>query len=98
MAGKKNKFMVVFSDGEDLNSEVSTQTVMEAARQISNFGVYTVDYMPTESLDGFLKRMASSHNGRAWKARSAEELLPIFKSFSSTLHWCWKMPPNCRFD
>jgi len=82
---KSNKFMVVFSDGDDINSEIDTETVTEAARDIPNFSGYTVDYMPTDSLDPFLGAFAADHDGRAWKARSATELLPIFEAFSSTL-------------
>jgi outer membrane protein OmpA-like peptidoglycan-associated protein len=36
-------------------------------------------------MDPFLSRMATSHSGRVWKAASAEELLPVFQAFSSTL-------------
>jgi outer membrane protein OmpA-like peptidoglycan-associated protein/Mg-chelatase subunit ChlD len=82
---KSNKFMVVFTDGEDLNSSIKDEAVMKAAKNIPNFGAYTVDYMPAESVNSFLKAFAQDNNGHVWKASSAEELMPIFAQFSSTL-------------
>ncbi len=82
---KSNKFMVVFTDGEDINSSVKDDDVIEAARNIPNFGAYSVDYMPTKNLDKFLASFAKGNNGHIWKANSAAELTPIFAQFSSTL-------------
>jgi outer membrane protein OmpA-like peptidoglycan-associated protein len=82
---KSNKFMVVMTDGEDLNSGVSESAVSEAAKTVQNFGAFTVDYMPSKTLDDFLSAFASENNGQVRKAGSAEELVPIFKEFSSTL-------------
>ncbi len=82
---KSNKFMVVFTDGEDLNSAVKDEDVMAAAQGIPNFAAYCVDFMPAKTTDAFLKTFALEHNGHIWKAQSAAQLLPIFNSFSSTL-------------
>jgi hypothetical protein len=85
MPARSNKFMVVFSDGEDINSRVTRQEVEQAAKGIDNFSIYAVDYMPTPVLDPFLHRLTSGHGGYAWKAGSAAELMNIFEAFSSTL-------------
>lgn len=85
MPAKSNKFMVVFSDGQDLNSGVKRPDVHRAAKGIANFAVYAVDYMPTEATDKFLQQFSTDNNGRIWKAASANELLPVFEAFSSTL-------------
>jgi outer membrane protein OmpA-like peptidoglycan-associated protein/Mg-chelatase subunit ChlD len=82
---KSNKFMVVLTDGEDLNSVIKRDQVLTTARNIPNFWAYTVDYMPTPSMDDFLKTFAHNHGGHIWKASSAGDLVPIFKAFSSTL-------------
>jgi outer membrane protein OmpA-like peptidoglycan-associated protein/Mg-chelatase subunit ChlD len=82
---KSNKFMVVLSDGEDLNSEIKEVVVSDAAQSVPNFNAFTVDYMPSKTLDPFLSAFAGENSGMVWKASSAEELLPIFKKFSSTL-------------
>ncbi len=82
---KSNKFMVAFTDGEDINSGIKDHVVLEAAKNIPNLGAYTVDYMPTTTLDPFLQTFAKQNNGHIWKASSAAELAPIFKKFSSTL-------------
>jgi outer membrane protein OmpA-like peptidoglycan-associated protein/Mg-chelatase subunit ChlD len=85
MPAKNNKFLAVFSDGEDINSVVKKPDLQNAAKDIANFSVFAVDYMPAPEINPFLNSFAVDHHGRAWKAASAAELLPVFESFSSTL-------------
>ncbi|UCF82967.1 MAG: OmpA family protein [Desulfobacteraceae bacterium] len=85
MPKKSNKFLVVFSDGEDLNSAFKSSVVESEAKGLANFEAFSVDYMPGPTLNPFLKSFAEAHGGRIWKATTATELLPIFKSFSTTL-------------
>lgn len=87
MPDKDNKFMVVFSDGEDFNSKVATVSIEEKAQGLRNFEAYCVDYMPGAKLDRFLTSFAKNHTGRIWKATSASELLPIFQSFTTALRY-----------
>lgn len=87
MPAQDNKFMVVFSDGEDLNSSVSTAFIEEQAKGINNFEAFCVDYMPGARPNRFLASFAASHDGRIWKASSAAELLPIFQAFATTLRY-----------
>ncbi len=82
---KSNKFMVVFTDGEDLNSAVKDDDVMAAAKGIPNFTAFAVDFMPAQTTDKFLQSFAQNNNGHIWKAHSSSELPSIFKRFSSTL-------------
>ena len=81
----ETKFLVVFSDGEDINSAFESNVVEAEGKGIENFEVFAVDYMPGKKMDTFLKSFSEAHGGRVWKATSASELLPIFQSFSSTL-------------
>ena len=85
MPKENTKFLVVFSDGEDINSAFESNVVEAEAEGIENFEVFAVDYMPGKKMDTFLKSFAEAHGGRVWKATSASELLPIFQSFSTTL-------------
>jgi outer membrane protein OmpA-like peptidoglycan-associated protein len=85
MPEKSNKFLVVFSDGEDLNSAFRRGVVKSEAKGIANFEAYAVDYMPGASVSSFLKSFTKTHGGRVWKAASKAELTPIFKSFTTTL-------------
>ena len=85
MPQENNKFMVVFSDGQDLNSRLNKAVVEKEAQGIKNFEAYAVDYMQAVETDKFLKSFAETHGGRVWKATSAANLLPIFQSFSTTL-------------
>jgi outer membrane protein OmpA-like peptidoglycan-associated protein len=82
---KSNKFMVVFSDGEDLNSSIKGKYVMAESKDMSNFSAYAVDFLPGQKFNKFLKSFSQQHSGQVWKASTASELLPIFESFSSTL-------------
>ena len=85
MPANEQKLMVVFSDGEDLNSKYRIPEVTVEAGRIAKLGIYCIDYMPREQTDEFLAGLAGTHGGRIWKARSAAELVPIFQSFKSTI-------------
>jgi outer membrane protein OmpA-like peptidoglycan-associated protein len=85
MPAKENKFLVVFSDGKDLNSQVETDALLSQAGGIDNFTAYTVDFTPATTTDPFLERFAGTAGGRTWKAASASELVPIFEAFSTTI-------------
>lgn len=85
MPEKSNKIMVVFSDGEDINSTATQSDVDRIASQVTNFRAFAVDYMPTAETDPYLSRFTANHAGRILKAASAEELLPAFQAFSSIL-------------
>ncbi len=85
MPEKAHKFLVVFSDGEDINSTIKSSLVGSYANKIPNFEAYSIDYMPASSMDPFLKNFAEGHSGRIWKATSATQLLPIFEAFSTFL-------------
>ncbi|MFZ7127947.1 MAG: OmpA family protein [Desulfobacterales bacterium] len=92
------KFMVVFSDGEDINSAVKGETVREASSGIENFEAYGVDYMPGPGLDSFLQSFTARNGGRTWKASAATDLVPIFKAVSSTMLYryvvSYRFPPS----
>ena len=85
MPREDTKFLVVLSDGEDINSDFEVDFVESEAKGIENFEIFAIDYMPGNTVDKFLKSFAEAHGGRVWKATSASELVPIFKSFSTTL-------------
>ena len=85
MPADSQKFMIVFSDGEDINSKVKGEEVALAAKGVSNFSAYAVDYMDKPGLDTFLTSFAQGHNGMIRKANSANDFLPILKKFSTTI-------------
>ncbi len=80
-----NKFMVVFTDGEDINSAFRGPVVEKAAEGLANFEAYGIDYLPTRSTDPFLRDFSESHGGRVWKATAAKDLVPIFEAVMSKL-------------
>jgi len=85
MPEKSNKFLVVFTDGEDLNSKIKKDVVVKKASELINFSAHTIDFMPTEDTDTFLKTFSENNKGNVWKATSATNLLPVFKKVSTTL-------------
>ncbi|MBI5559075.1 MAG: OmpA family protein [Deltaproteobacteria bacterium] len=85
MPEKSQKFMIVFSDGEDINSTVKPGDLDLAVRGLSNFVAFAVDYMDRPGLDPFLQSFAQGNHGLIRKARSASDFLPIFQQFSTTI-------------
>lgn len=79
------KFLVVFSDGEDLNSRVRAAEVEAAARAVPNLWAYAIDFRPGEAADAFLSAFARNHQGRLWKARTAAEIPASFQSFKNAV-------------
>lgn len=80
-----NKFMVVFSDGDDINSAFGTDIVKAEAGKIVNLKIYAIDFMPTKDKDPFLKALSEQHGGSLWKAASSNQLAAVFKMFATTL-------------
>ncbi|MEW6518176.1 MAG: OmpA family protein [Thermodesulfobacteriota bacterium] len=85
MPEKSQKFMVIFSDGEDINSIIKPVDLQLASAGLKNFTVFAVDYMDKPELDPFLQSFAEGTGGKIRKARSASDFLPIFKQFSTTI-------------
>jgi outer membrane protein OmpA-like peptidoglycan-associated protein/Mg-chelatase subunit ChlD len=85
MPDETQKFMVVFTDGEDINSAYPQSAVRSAVEDLPNLEVYAVDYMPGGQVDPFLQSLTRASGGRTWKATTAGELGPIFEAVSSKL-------------
>lgn len=85
MPEDNNKFMVVFTDGEDINSAYPEDVVRKAAQDIAKLEVYGIDYMPGSGMNPFLSSFTKDHGGKTWKATTAAELEPIFQAVSSKL-------------
>ena len=79
------RFLLVFSDGEDLNSAFKGDVVSQAAQGIPNLHVFAIDYMPDPKLNTFLAGFASQNHGQARKAGSGADLLGLFQQFASRL-------------
>jgi len=92
------RFMVVFSDGEDLNSAFKKDDVFKAAKGIKRFNVYAIDYMERPATDKFLTRFATENSGQIWKAKSETNLVPIFQSVASKMQYyyvvSYQFPPT----
>ncbi|MBI4793234.1 MAG: OmpA family protein [Deltaproteobacteria bacterium] len=85
MPEKSQKFMLVFSDGEDINSIFKTADLQVATSGLQNFTAFAVDYMDRPGLDPFLQSFAEGTGGKIRKAKSADDFLAIFKEFSTTI-------------
>ena len=73
-----NKLMIVFSDGEDINSAFGTDIVQAEADKVANLKIYAIDFMPTNEEDPFLKALSERHGGNLWKATASDQLVVIF--------------------
>ncbi|OGP85856.1 MAG: hypothetical protein A2Z08_01940 [Deltaproteobacteria bacterium RBG_16_54_11] len=92
------RFMVVFSDGEDLNSAYKRDDVFKAAQGLGLFNAYAIDFMPGPGKDKFLTKFTSENHGQIWKAASVTNLVPIFQSVASTMQYyyvvSYVLPPT----
>jgi outer membrane protein OmpA-like peptidoglycan-associated protein len=80
-----NKFMVVFSDGEDINSSFGEDVVVKAAGAAPDLRIYAIDFMPTAKKDPFLNTLTEKHGGNLWKATAANQLIVTFDNIANVL-------------
>ncbi|MBL0225913.1 MAG: OmpA family protein [Geobacteraceae bacterium] len=85
MPSTEPRFMVVFSDGQDLNSGFKSEVVSKASRGIKGFNAYAIDYMQGSSTDKFLTAFTRQNRGETWKATSETNLVPIFQKVASKM-------------
>jgi len=85
MPATEPRFLVVFSDGEDLNSAFKSEVVSKAAQGIKGFNAYAIDYMPGPKTNKFLASFAAQNHGKVWKAASETNLVPIFQMVASKM-------------
>ena len=81
----EQKFMVVFSDGEDRDSSVTIADIDQAAQGLPEFGAYAIDFMPSEELMPVLQGFVTASHGEIWKARDNASLVPIFQEVATNL-------------
>jgi outer membrane protein OmpA-like peptidoglycan-associated protein len=98
MPATEPRFMVVFSDGEDLNSAYKRDDVFKAVQGVGSFSAYAIDFMPGPGKDKFLSKFTSENHGQIWKAAAAANLVPIFQSVASTMQYyyvvSYVLPPT----
>jgi len=85
MPATEPRFMVVFSDGQDLNSSFKNEVVSHAAQGIKGFNAYAIDYMQGAATDKFLTAFTGQTRGQTWKATSETNLVPIFQKVASRM-------------
>jgi outer membrane protein OmpA-like peptidoglycan-associated protein len=85
MPATEPRFMVVFSDGQDLNSGFKSEVVSRAGQGIQGFNAYAIDYMQGSSTDKFLTAFTRQNRGQTWKATSESNLVPIFQKVASRM-------------
>ena len=83
------RFMVVFSDGDDINSAIRGEFVSQVARGIENFRVFAIDFRKGWKIDEFLASFASQNRGQARKAGHGADLLTLFQAFASRIDQCY---------
>ena len=97
MPAAEPRFMVVFSDGEDLNSTYNRTDVLKEAQKLKGFNAYAIDYMPSSYTDKFLSEFAGQNRGQVWKARSENNLVGIFQDVASKMQYyyvvSYQFPP-----
>ena len=92
------RFLVVFSDGEDLNSTVKSDVVFQAAKGLKRSSLYAIDYLEGPAPGKFLSKFAKDNSGQVFKAKSETNLVPIFQSVASKMEYyyvvTYQFPPT----
>jgi outer membrane protein OmpA-like peptidoglycan-associated protein/Mg-chelatase subunit ChlD len=100
MPATEPRFMVVFSDGQDLNSHYKKEEVFMAAKGVDRFKVYAIDYTEPPKPYKFLTKLAVDNRGQVWKAKSVTNLVPIFQEVASKMLYfyvvSYQFPPTGR--
>ena len=81
--------MIIFTDGEDLNSSVKREEVVKAANAAGRFSAYAIDYMPTTTPDKYLVKFTDAHHGKTWKAKDETTLRQAWESASTALDYSY---------
>jgi len=81
------KFLVVFSDGEDINSAFRRDVVSNATQGLPRFDAYAIDYMPGPDTDKFLADFTAANRGQIWKNTSETSLVSIFQSVATRMQY-----------
>jgi hypothetical protein len=79
------RFLIVFTDGEDINSAFKGDVVTQAAQGLTNLRVFAIDYMPDPKIDPFLAAFTAQNHGQVRKAGTGADLLTLFRQFASRL-------------
>lgn len=95
MPADEPRFMVVFSDGEDLNAAVKPEEIVTVAGGMDKFNVYSIDYMPGPELNPFLSDIATNNRGQAWKATTESTIVDIFQKVATAFDYYYIV--NYRF-
>lgn len=82
-------FLIVFSDGEDINSAVKREDIVKAAQGAGKFSAYAIDYMPTPATDKFLTEFAAQNRGKIWKATSETNLMQVWESVATSMDYSY---------
>lgn len=81
--------MIVFSDGEDLNSKVKSDDVAKASKKVGTFNAYAIDYRQGSETDKFLAAFATDNRGKIWKTKTKTELQTIFDTIATTIDYSY---------
>ena len=83
------RFLVVFSDGDDINSTLKGDFVSQSARGLENFRAFVIDFRKGSKTDEFLAAFASQNRGQVRKAGTGADLLAVFQGFATRIDHCY---------
>lgn len=102
MPESEPRFMVVFSDGADLNSSHDDDYVWSMAKKVKGFSAYAIDYMPDPRPNSFLTEFTTANHGGIWKAKTENDLVKIFQEVASKMMYYYvvyyQFPPTGKFS
>lgn len=95
-------YLLVFSDGDDINSSINEAAVLKATKSVDDYEAYALDYMPKTGVNAFLKQFTEENRGRIWKANEKTDLIPAFQAVSSKMLYqyvvSYSFPPTGKLS
>lgn len=83
------RILIVFSDGDDLNSKVKADDVLKASQGVGKFNAFAIDFRESPKTDEFLTKFATDNHGKIWKAKSNVDLMTTWNTISTTLDYSY---------
>jgi OOP family OmpA-OmpF porin len=95
MPADSPRILVLFTDGEDINSVTKYSDVVKAADKAGNFTAYVIDYIVGPKVNKNLAKFATDHRGKVWKSKSEVELLSIWENVARGLDYSYILTYEC---
>ena len=83
------RILIVFTDGEDLNSAVKREESTRRPRRPASSMPMSSTTCRTPTPNKYLAKFANAHHGKIWKAKSEVDLVSIWESVATAMDYSY---------